>query len=29
VRESQAEDAVVALHAAFELDQAPEDRTDV
>ncbi len=29
VREAQAEAAVVALHAAFELDKAPEDRTDI
>ena len=29
VRESQAEDAVIALHAAFELDKAPADRADV
>jgi aspartate kinase len=29
VRESQAEDAVVALHAAFELHKAPGDRADV
>jgi aspartate kinase len=29
VRESQAEDAVTALHAAFELHKAPEDRIDV
>lgn len=29
VRESQAEAAVAALHAAYELHKAPEDRTDV
>ena len=29
VRESQAEDAVAALHAAFQLDKAPEDRVDL
>ena len=29
VRENQAEDAVIALHAAFELDKAPADRADV
>ncbi|GJM36779.1 MAG: aspartokinase [Acidimicrobiales bacterium] len=29
VREAQAEDAVAALHAAYELDKAPEDRIDV
>ncbi len=26
VREAQAEEAVAALHAAFQLDMAPEDR---
>jgi aspartate kinase len=29
VREAQVEDAVGALHAAFQLDRAPEDRTDI
>ena len=29
VREAQAEQAVAALHAAFQLDRAPEDRSDV
>ena len=29
VREAQAEAAVAALHAAFQLDRAPEDRADV
>ncbi|MDW3220002.1 MAG: aspartate kinase [Acidimicrobiales bacterium] len=29
VREAQAEDAVAALHAAYELHKAPEDRIDV
>jgi len=29
VREDQAEQAVTVLHAAFELDKAPADRTDI
>jgi hypothetical protein len=28
VREDKVEDAVAALHAAFQLDKAPEDRAD-